>query len=271
MNPELKKSIDYINSCVSLQPSLGIILGSGLGSFADTLENKVKISAKDIPNYPVSTVEGHHGYLVFGEWKNIPVLAIQGRTHYYEGYGLDKVTYVVRIMAALGIKILIVTNAAGAVNPNLNPGDLMLIIDQINNMFVNPLRGPLTHGGERFPDMSQPYTPKYFELVESVALANEIDLKKGVLYVSTGPSYETAAEVNMIAHLGGDVASMSTVPEVIVANQCGLEVIGITCITNRATGISETPLSHNEVTATATLVQKKFLKLLSGIIFQLGK
>ena len=182
---------------------------------------------------------------------------------------MERVTYVVRIIAALDINLLIVTNAAGGVNPNFQPGDLMLITDQINNMFRNPLRGKPKYGGERFPDMSDVYNSKYFELAESVAKDNDISLQKGVLYVSSGPSYETAAEVRMIAEIGGDAASMSTVPEVIVAKQGGLDVIGISCITNRATGISKSPLSHKEVTETANLVQQNFLQLISGIIVRL--
>ena len=270
MDSQLQQTIDYIREQISIQPRIAIILGSGLGSFADLLENKKKLSADAIPHYPKSTVQGHHGYLVFGEWKGIPLIAVQGRTHYYEGYSIEKVTYVVRIMASLGITTLIVTNAAGGVNPEFKPGDLMLITDQINNMFRNPLRGPLRYGGQRFPDMSNPYSTRHFNLIESVARENQINLKRGVLYVSTGPSYETAAEVRMIAKLGGDAASMSTAPEVIVANQENLEVIGISCITNHATGISDSPLSHEEVTETAKLVQKKFLMLLSGIIQRLG-
>jgi purine-nucleoside phosphorylase len=270
MESQLQHTIDYIKDNINIQPKIAIILGSGLGSFADKLENKIKLSSTAIPHYPQSTVEGHQGYLVFGEWKGVPLLAVQGRTHYYEGYSLERVTFVVRIMAALGVTILIVTNAAGGVNPEFMPGDLMLITDQINNMFQNPLRGPLRYGGQRFPDMSNPYSAKHFDLVENIAMDHQISLKRGVLYVSTGPSYETAAEVRMIAKLGGDAASMSTVPEVIVANQENLDVIGISCITNHATGISNSPLSHDEVTETAKLVQKKFLMLLSGIIKRLG-
>jgi purine-nucleoside phosphorylase len=269
MNPDLIQSIDYLKKFISQKPRLAIILGSGLGPFADMLDKKVKIRTTDIPHYPQSTVEGHHGNLVFGYWKGVPLLAVQGRTHFYEGYSMEKVTYIVRIIAALDINLLIVTNAAGGVNPNFQPGDLMLITDQINNMFQNPLRGALNYGGERFPDMSDVYNMKYFELVESVARENDISLKRGVLYVSTGPAYETAAEVRMIAEIGGDAASMSTVPEVIVAKQAKLDVIGISCITNRATGISEMPLSHKEVTETAQLVQKNFLQLISGIIVNL--
>jgi len=270
MESQLQQTIDHIKDNISIQPRLAIILGSGLGSFADRLENKIKISADKIPHYPKSTVEGHQGYLVFGEWEGIPLVAVQGRTHYYEGYSLEKITYVIRIIAALEVSTLIVTNAAGGVNPDFEPGDLMLITDQINNMFQNPLRGPLRYNGQRFPDMSNPYSEKYFEVIEDIARQNQIKLHRGVLYVSSGPSYETAAEVKMITKIGGDAASMSTVPEVIVANQENLDVIGISCITNHATGISDSPLSHEEVTETAKLVQKKFLALLSGIIQRLG-
>jgi purine-nucleoside phosphorylase len=270
MNAQLQESIEFIREKTKQTARIAIILGSGLGSFADKLGDKVKIPSDRIPHYPKSTIEGHLGYLVFGAWKGIPLIAVQGRTHFYEGYPIEKVTYVVRILVKLGVKTLIVTNASGGVNPNFKPGDLMLITDHINNMFQNPLRGPLHFGGDRFPDMSNPYSKKYFDLIETVAIENKIDLKRGVLYVSTGPSYETAAEVKMIAALGGDVASMSTVPEVIVANQENLEVIGLSCITNQATGISSTPLSHKEVTETAKLVQKKFLALISGIIRSIG-
>jgi purine-nucleoside phosphorylase len=270
MNPQLQDSLDFIRKKTVLKPGIGIILGSGLGDFADQLDNKIKIPTESIPHYPKSTVEGHYGYLVFGKWKGIPLLAVQGRTHFYEGYEIEKVTYVVRILAALGINKLIVTNASGGVNPALKPGDLMLITDQINNMFQNPLRGPLRYGGSRFPDMSNPYSEKYFDLITSVAEEHDIVLKRGVLYVSAGPSYETAAEVRMISTIGGDAASMSTVPEVIVANHENIDVIGLSCVTNHATGISKSPLSHEEVTETAKLVQKKFLTLLSGIIQRIG-
>jgi purine-nucleoside phosphorylase len=266
MNPDLQHSINFIKEFDFRQPQLALILGSGLGSFADLLEKNVKIATTSIPHYPESTVEGHQGYLVFGEWKGAPILAVQGRTHYYEGHPIAKVTYVVRIIAALGVKTIIITNAAGGVNKHFQPGDLMLITDMINYMFQNPLRGPLISGDKRFPDMSEPFSQKYFNLVEEIALENGINLKQGVLYVSSGPSYETASEVKMISILGGDAASMSTVPEVIVARQLDLDVIGISCITNYATGISKQPLRHSDVTETAKHVQEKFLKLISGII-----
>ena len=267
---KLEESLQYIRKKTDASPKLGIILGSGLGVFADKLDSIQKIPTSQIPHYPKSTVEGHAGNFVFGKWKDIPVLTIQGRTHYYEGYPIEQVTYFVRIMTALGIKVLMVTNASGGVNPILVPGELMLITDQINGMFRNPLNGPLKYGGERFPDMSNPYASEYFEIIEKIAQEKQIKLHRGTLYTSTGPTYETAAEVKMIRELGGDIASMSTVPEVIVANQAGLKVIGISCITNLATGISSQPLSHSEVTETADKVREKFIQLVSGTIEQIG-
>ncbi len=271
MTNELEVSLEYIKSKTKIKPHLGIILGSGLGMFADKLDSITKIATHKIPYYPKSTVEGHAGNLVFGFWQGIPILAVQGRTHYYEGYPIEKVTYIIRIMASLGIKLLIVTNAAGGVNPKFKPGDLMLITDHINGMFRNPLIGSLKYGGPRFPDMSDPYASEYFDVIDEIALEKKIKLQKGTLYVSTGPTYETAAEVKMISKLGGDAASMSTVPEVVTANQAGLKVIGISCITNMATGISKKPLNHEEVTETAEKVREKFILLVSGIIEKIGK
>lgn len=267
---KLEESIEYIRENTNLKPKIALILGSGLGGFADKLENANRIETAHIPHYPRSTVEGHKGYLVFGAWKGVPVLAVQGRTHYYEGYTMDKVTYVVRIMKALGVKLIIVTNAAGGINRLFEPGDLMLITDQINGMFKNPLRGPLDFGGDRFPDMSNPYSLEYADEIESLALRQNIAMRRGVLYTSTGPNYESAAEIRMISRLGGDAASMSTVPEVIVANQSGIKVVGISCITNMATGISEKPLSHEEVTETANRVRQDFERLIAGMITVFG-
>ncbi len=189
-------------------------------------------------------------------------MAVQGRTHYYEGYSIDQVTFIVDILHDLGVKLLMVTNAAGAVNERLNPGDLMLITDQINLMFTNPLIGKkLNNKGK-----TDYYSKSYFEKIELIAIDNKIALNRGVLCVSSGPTYETAAEIKMIRKFGGDAASMSTVPEVIAANNHGIDVIGISCITNYATGIGKHKLSHEEVTGTANRVQEKFTDLVQGII-----
>ena len=271
MNADLNDTVNYIKQQTQIKPSIGVILGSGLGSFADTLESSDRIPTEKIPHYPKSTVAGHKGNLVFGHSQGVPVLAVQGRTHFYEGYPIDKVTYIVRIMQALEIKLLIVTNAAGGVNPRFVPGDLMLITDHINGMFRNPLIGPVKYGGPRFPDMSDPYASEFFEDIESLALQRNIALRRGVLYTSTGPTYETAAEIKMISKMGGDAASMSTVPEVIAAAQAGIKVVGISCITNMATGISTVPLSHGEVTETANLVRDKFTDLVAAMIKYFGE
>jgi len=270
MNPGIVKNLEdslaYLLQKTKTVPRTGIILGSGLGEFADLLEDKIKLRTGEIPHYPVSTVAGHAGYFVFGILKDSPVLAVQGRTHFYEGYTIMQVTYVVRLLAALGIQLLIVTNAAGAVNTRLQPGDLMLITDQVNLMSDNPLRGPVLSGEQRFPDMSDPYSRELHPVIEKIALHEGIMLKKGTLLASTGPSYETAAEIRMMRSFKADAVSMSTIPEVIVARQEGLKVIGISCITNMATGITAGPLDHEEVTQTARTVQNKFIRFVTGII-----
>jgi len=263
---QLEESLAYIRQFTAQQPRIGLILGSGLGDFADTLENAERIPTAEIPHYPRSTVQGHKGYLVFGEVDGIPVLAVQGRVHIYEGHPPDKVAYNVRLMHLLGIRDLIVTNAAGGVNPLFTPGDLMIIVDHINFLFRNPLRGPVVTPEPRFPDMYNNYHQPYIEMLETIGLDLGIPLRKGVLFVSTGPSYETAAEVQMIRRLGGDAVSMSTVPEVLVARARGIRVAGISCITNLATGISTTPLSHDEVTEIASQVKDKFQKIVREAI-----
>jgi len=266
LNDKLKQAVDFIKQQTEIQAQACIILGSGLGAFADVLEKKVKIPTAGIPHYPKSTVEGHEGFLVFGFHKGIPLMAVQGRTHFYEGYPIQDVTFVVRIAHALGINMLMVTNAAGGINPRFHPGDLMLITDQVNYLFNSPLMGKMEYGEPRFPDMSNAYSAEYFEQIEKIALQRNIALKRGVLWVSSGPSYETAAEVQMIRKFGGDAGSMSTAPEVIAAQHAGMRVIGISCITNYATGISSQKLSHEEVTETANQVKEKFLSLVRGII-----
>lgn len=257
----LEQAVAYIRSKTKIIPKAALILGSGLGDFADSFEKSVKIPTHKIPNYPQSTVAGHKGFLVFGYHRGTALLAVQGRTHFYEGYPLDKVSFVVEIMHALGIKILLVTNAAGSTNPGIAPGDLMLITDQVNFLFNSPLRG-----NHNFTDMSNPYSVEFHPEIEKIALKNQIALKRGVLWTSSGPTYETAAEIKMIRKFGGDAASMSTVPEVISANTLGIKTLGISCITNYATGISQQKLTHEDVTETANKVKLKFISLVSAII-----
>ncbi|MEJ2635982.1 MAG: purine-nucleoside phosphorylase [Calditrichia bacterium] len=266
----VRESIKYIRKSISLEPKIAVILGSGLGDFADSLEDKIKIATADIPHYPKSTVEGHRGFLVFGKLNGLSVMAVQGRTHYYEGHSIPEVAYVVRIMAEIGIKTLLVTNAAGGVNPLFKPGDLMIIDDHINFMFRNPLRGPVIEPETRWTDMYQAYDRKCIQTIEEIGLALGIPLRKGVLFASTGPTYETASEVKMAQKMGGDAVSMSTVPEVLIARSRGIKVAGISCITNMATGISKTALSHREVTEIANQVKDKFQKLIREILIKLG-
>lgn len=253
------------------KPQIGVILGSGLGGFADSLTHADKISTTQIPHYPASTVEGHKGYLVFGKVNAAPVLAVQGRSHIYEGYSAEQVAYVVRLMSLIGINRLLVTNAAGGINAKFKPGDLMIIVDHINFLFRNPLRGKVVPPEYRFPDMHHNYDPELIKLIEQGGLDLKIPLRKGVLFVSTGPSYETAAEVKMIRHLGGDAGSMSTVPEVLVAKASGMHVAGISCITNLATGMTEHPLDHSEVTEIANRVNEKFQRLVQEVILRMDK
>lgn len=248
-------------------PRIGLILGSGLGVLADEIEQPTKIPFDQIPGFPVSTVEGHAGQLVLGLLEGKQVLALQGRFHYYEGYPLEQVTLPVRMMKRLGIETIIVTNAAGGIQKEFNAGDLMLITDHINFTGRNPLIGPNDSSlGVRFPDMSQAYTPALQQLALAVAKRNEIPLQQGVYAGVVGPAYETPAEVRMLRVLGADAVGMSTVPEVIVAAHCGLKVLGISCITNMASGILGQPLSHTEVMETAEVAKEQFLKLVKGVI-----
>lgn len=267
---KVNESIQMIRSKTDFKPDIGLILGSGLGSFADTIDNKIYIPTTEIPNYPKSTVEGHEGKLVFGQIGGKNILALKGRVHFYEGYSMEAVTFGVRIMHGLGVKSLIVTNAAGAVNSQYSPGDLMFITSHINFFFDNPLRGPNDDAlGPRFPDMEQEYDRQYINIAERIALSLNIRTQRGVYCASSGPTYETRAEVKMFQKLGADAVGMSTVPEVIVAKYCGMRVLGISCITNLGTGISLTPLSHEEVTETANRVKNDFQKLIREIILQI--
>lgn len=264
---KIQSSSQYILERSKYKPTIGLILGSGLGDLADRIENPEFYPYETIPNFPVSTVEGHKSRLVIGTLKGKTVVAMQGRFHYYEGYSIEEVTFPIRVMKLLGIETLIVTNAAGAVNENFKPGDLMIINDHINLSGTNPLIGKnLDEFGVRFPDMSNPYNRNLIEKVKNVAKEINVDVKEGVYTVMTGPSYETPAEIKMIRTLGGDAVGMSTVPEVIVANHSGLKVIGISCLTNMAAGILKQPLNHEEVIETSNMAKTKFINLMSSLI-----
>ncbi|AGB40556.1 purine nucleoside phosphorylase I, inosine and guanosine-specific [Halobacteroides halobius DSM 5150] len=267
---QLQESADYIKEEIDIKPKVALILGSGLGVLAGEIEDKVEITYDEIPNFPVSTVEGHAGQLVLGTLEGIEVVAMQGRFHYYEGYDMSLIGFPVQVMNLLGPNKLVVTNSAGGANRNFNVGDLMLINDHINFMGTNPLVGPNeAELGPRFPDMSEAYNQELIELAEKVADEQGLGLRKGVYVGMTGPTYETPAEVRMINKLGGDAVGMSTVPEVIAANHLGMKVLGISCITNMAAGILPEPLSHDEVIETTQRVKPKFINLVRGIIKEL--
>jgi len=253
------------------RPLVGLILGSGLGSYADTLAGRTEIPFEDLPHFPRSTVLGHPGRVVLGQADGVPAVALQGRVHFYEGYPMDAVVYPARVLAALGIRLAVITNAAGAVNADFQPGDLMLITDHINLMGTNPLIGKnIDEFGVRFPDMSEAYDGGMREVVGKVATQNGIRLRQGVYIGLSGPSYETPAEIGMCRILGADAVGMSTVPEVIVANQMGIRVLGISCITNMAAGILPRRLTHQEVMDTTTRVRDQFISLLRGSIPRLA-
>ncbi|MEM5018043.1 purine-nucleoside phosphorylase [Metabacillus indicus] len=267
MLQEIKQSAEFMKEKVKKLPEIGLILGSGLGVLADEIENPVKIPYEDIPNFPVSTVEGHAGQLVFGTLKGANVAAMQGRFHFYEGYDMKKVTFPVRVLKEMGVKTIIVTNAAGGVNESFEPGDLMIISDHINNMGTSPLIGPNDSDlGVRFPDMSQAYNRDLRTLAKNAASELGINVQEGVYVGNTGPAYETPAEVRLARVLGGDAVGMSTVPEVIVANHAGMKVLGISCISNMAAGILDQPLSHDEVMETTEMVKTNFLNLVKKIV-----
>ncbi|WP_210365617.1 purine-nucleoside phosphorylase [Bacillus sp. REN3] len=269
---QIETAASFIKNKIKGQPAIGLILGSGLGVLADDIENPVKIPYNEIPGFPVSTVEGHAGQLVSGRLSGVEVIAMQGRFHFYEGYSMEKVTFPVRVMKELGIGKLIVTNAAGGVNESFEPGDLMIITDHINNMGTNPLIGPNdSRFGVRFPDMSEAYSKKLREMAKTVAVKQNITVREGVYFGNPGPVYETPAEVRMIRTMGGDAVGMSTVPEVIVAKHSGIEVLGISCISNMAAGILDQPLSHDEVIETTEKVKSSFLLLVNEIVKSIGE
>lgn len=264
---KVKNAADFLKNEWKDTPDIALILGSGLGVIADEIESPIAIPYEDIPEFPVSTVEGHQGKLVFGTLNNKKVVAMQGRFHFYEGYSMQEVTFPVRVMQSIGIKNLIVTNAAGGVNEEFSPGDLMIITDHINQMGDNPLIGHNDFNlGVRFPDMSNAYPAQLVKHALHCAEQLNIKVQQGVYAGNTGPSYETPAEVRMLRTLGADAVGMSTVPEVIVANHGGINVLGISCISNMAAGILDEPLSHEEVIETTEKVKSDFIQLVKKIV-----
>lgn len=267
MFDKVKESTDYIISKITTKPKLAVILGSGLSGITDCIKEKEEISYSDIPNFPVSSVKGHDYKLIFGKIGNMDVVMMAGRFHYYEGYSMKDVTFPIYCLKALGVESLIVTNACGGINESFNPGDLMLIKDHINMTGLNPLIGPNDERfGPRFPDMSEPYSIKRMNYAKNIAFNLNIELKEGTYYYYTGPSYETKAEISAFRVLGADTCGMSTVPEVMVANYLGIEVLGIACITNMATGISKTKHTHEEVLEVANKSSRNLVKLVEELI-----
>ncbi|WP_188206072.1 purine-nucleoside phosphorylase [Alkalibacillus aidingensis] len=263
MIEQIQETQQYIESKLDgKKPTIGLILGSGLGILAEEIEGATTIPYHEIPHFPQSTVAGHKGQLVIGELKGKQVIAMQGRFHYYEGYPMEQVTFPVRVMKKLGVDQLVVTNAAGGINESFNPGDLMIIGDHINMMGDNPLIGKnIDEFGPRFPDMSQAYDRDLINQAKEAANQLGINVQQGVYVGNTGPIYETGSEVKMLRTLGGDAVGMSTVPEVIVANHAGMKVLGISCISNMAAGILDQPLSHDEVIETTEKVREQFIQL----------
>lgn len=267
----IQEAADYIQGKTNLRPEIGLILGSGLGVLADSLEEAAAFDYSDIPHFPVSTVEGHAGKLLLGKLMGKDVLMMKGRFHLYEGYDAAAVAFPIRVMKKLGVKMLLVTNAAGGINESYSPGDLMLIQDHINFMFRNPLIGPNEPElGVRFPDLSEAYSRELRALAKRVGEKEGIALREGVYAGMLGPSYETPAEIRMLRILGADAVGMSTVPETIAARHAGMEVLGISCISNMAAGILDQPLSHEEVMETAERVKKTFIRLVTGILAELA-
>lgn len=253
------------------KPEIALVLGSGLGAFADEFEGAVKIPYAEIPGFAISTVEGHSGNLVIGKVRGIPVVAMQGRVHFYEGYSMEEVTFPVRTFKLLGVKTVLLTNAAGGIDVELSQGALMVISDHLNLMGVNPLRGPNDDRfGPRFPDLTEVYSRALQEIAVEEARSLGIEIRRGIYAALSGPSYETPAEIHMLRSFGADAIGMSTVPEAIVARQMGMDVLGISCITNMAAGISETPINHEEVMETAARVTVSFTQLIRNIISRLS-
>lgn len=254
---------DIIRSRITVRPVVGLVLGSGLGDFCDQMQNAVKISFSELPDFPQATVEGHCGEFWIGTYHDVPIVALRGRLHYYEGYRQSELTMPIRVMALLGVQTLLLTNAAGGINTAFHPGVLMLLEDHINDSGSNPLIGAnLSEFGPRFADMSEVYDSALRNAVFDSAKNEGIDIVRGTYLMYSGPSYETPAEIRFFRSIGADAVGMSTVPEAIVARHCGLRVLGVSCITNMAAGVLKKKLSHAEVLEVAEAARAQFLRLL---------
>ncbi len=269
---EIDQAASAVRAQTKQQPKIGLILGSGLGGLADAVEGADFVAYHDIPFWPQSTVEGHKGRLVIGQLMGAPVIVQQGRSHFYEGYSMAEVTLPVRVMRRLGVETLIVTNAAGAINPQYTPGDVMLIIDHIGLMGMtglNPLRGPnLDEFGPRFPDMSQAYNRDLLSLARKVAQQKQIVLQEGVYVGLSGPSFETPADLRFLRAIGADAVGMSTVPEVTVAHHAGMRVLGFSGISNKANLDGSTQTTHEEVLQAGQMIVPKLKAIIQGVLSQ---
>ncbi len=267
---QLSESIEYIRSISKLKPKFGLTLGSGLSGFVKSLDVETTIPYSKIPHFAPSGVDGHEGNLVLGHVQNVPVVVLQGRVHYYEGHNMEKVVYPTRVVAQLGIESLILTNAAGGLDPQMRAGDFMIITDHINLMGTNPLIGPnIADLGLRFPDMTHAYDSQMIQLATDILTRRGTRHTMGVYCGVTGPTYETAAEVRYLQRIGGHGVGMSTVPETIAAKHMGLRVFGMSCISNMATGLSKNAITHDEVKETARQVEKEFASFLNEFITML--
>ncbi len=269
LKDRVKESAEFIKKRIDIVPETGLVLGSGLGVIAEEVTGGISIDYKDIPHFPLPTVAGHSGALAVGKIGGKNVIVQKGRSHFYEGYSMEMITFCVRVFRELGVQNLILTNAAGGINPVFSPGDLMIISDHINFMGTNPLIGPNDdYFGVRFPDLAHAYPADFRKIAHQSAARLGIMMREGVYVGLTGPSYETPAELRMFQRLGGDAVGMSTVPEVIVANHIGLNVLGISCITNIF--IPGKPADHDEVLEAAEKVKPLFKKLVKDIVMNIG-
>lgn len=267
-----ERAAAFLRKKTKLRPKIALVLGSGLGAFADEFSSAARMPYSKIPHFPLSTAIGHAGQLVIGIVEGVPVVGMQGRVHLYEGYSVREVAFPVRVFAQLGVRAVILTNAAGGIKKEFTQGRLVAISDHINLQGVNPLTGPNEERwGRRFPDLTTAYDKEFRRLARSEASRLEIDLQEGVYAGLAGPSYETPAEIRYLRTIGADLVGMSTVPEVIAARHSGIRVLGISCVTNAAAGILDRPLKHEDVLATAERVKGQFIGLLRAIIPAIAK
>lgn len=271
---QIDQAANFIRSFTAHHPQIGIILGSGLGDLADSVERADTIPFSDIPHMPISTVEGHNGQMIIGTLEKQPVIIMRGRIHYYEGYTMGQITFPVRVFQRLGVKILIVTNAAGAINPKFMPGDIMVISDHISLLAMtgpNPLRGPnIDEMGTRFPDMSKAYDHQLITISQKVAQNHGIALQEGVYICLAGPSFETPADLRFLRIIGADAVGMSTVPETIVAHHGGIRVLGFSGISNKANLDGSTETTHEEVLEAGRIIMPKLKTIIQGVLRQIN-